>query len=139
MAQRTARLTEEQRRFLDENAYVGVVTTLREDGSPHSTPVWVDVLEDGTPSFNTATGRAKPRHIEHDPRVSLVVVSPEDPYKWVSISGEAEMTLEGADAQIDKLAKKYIGEDEYPWRNPDEQRLSVRIRPAQVDSSGLGS
>jgi PPOX class probable F420-dependent enzyme len=138
MAQRTAHLTEEQRRFLAENAYVGVVTTLRADGSPHSTPVWVDVLDGGTPSFNTETGRAKPRHIENDPRVSLIVVSPEDSNEWVSITGEAEMTIEGADAQIDKLAKKYIGEDEYPWRNPEQHRLSVRIRPARVDSSGLG-
>lgn len=137
MAQRTAQLTEEQRRFLDENAYVGLVTTLRADGSPHSTPVWVDVLDDGTPSFNTETGRAKPRHIAHDPRVSLIVVSPEDPYTWVSITGEAEMTMEGADEQIDKLAKKYIGEDEYPLRNLEQQRLSVRIRPTQVDSSGF--
>ena len=137
MAQRTAQLTEQQREFLAANPYVGVVTTVREDGSPHSTPVWVDVLEDGTPSFNTETGRAKPRHIEHDARVSLVVISPEDSYTWVSISGDAEVTMEGADAQIDKLARKYIGEDEYPWRNPEEQRLSVQIRPTLIDSSGF--
>jgi PPOX class probable F420-dependent enzyme len=130
-------LKEDQRRFLDENAFVGTVTTLREDGSPHSTIVWVDV-EDGKVSFNTATGRAKPRHLEHDPRASLLVVDPNDTHKWVAVSGRAEVTEEGADAQIDKLAKKYIGKDEYPWRTPTERRLKVLIEPEHVDAAGFG-
>ena len=131
-----ATLKEDQRRFLDENAFVGTVTTLREDGSPHSTIVWVDV-EDGKISFNTATGRAKPKHLEHDPRASLLVVDPNDTHKWVAVSGRAEVTEEGADAQIDKLAKKYIGKDEYPWRTPTERRLKVLIEPEHVDAAGF--
>jgi PPOX class probable F420-dependent enzyme len=130
------KLKERQKRFLDENPYVGIVTTLREDGSPHSTPVWVDV-EDGKVSFNTATGRAKPRHLEHDPRASLTVVDPNDAYKWVAVSGPVQVTEEGADEQIDKLAKKYIGEDKYPWRNPQETRVKVVIEPEHVDARGL--
>ena len=129
-------LKEPQKQFLDQNPFVGVVTTLREDGSPHSTIVWVD-LEDGKPSFNTATGRAKPKHLEHDPRASLLVVDPNNSHKWVAVSGHAQVTEEGADAQIDKLAKKYIGKDEYPWRNPAEQRLKVLIEPEKVDASGF--
>jgi PPOX class probable F420-dependent enzyme len=129
-------LKEPQKQFLDQNPFVGVVTTLREDGSPHSTIVWVDV-EDGKPSFNTAAGRAKPKHLEHDPRASLLVVDPSNAYKWVAVSGHAQVTEEGADAQIDKLAKKYIGKDEYPWRNPEEQRLKVLIEPEKVDASGF--
>jgi hypothetical protein len=66
------------------------------------------------------------------------VVDPNDPYKWVAVSGSAELTEEGADAQIDKLAKKYLGQDEYPWRNPAETRVSVRITPEKVDSAGFG-
>lgn len=131
-------LKQPQKQFLDENPYVGIVTTLRKDGSPHSTVVWVDV-EDGRPSFNTATGRAKPAHLEHDPRASLLVVDPNDAYKWVAVSGHAKVTDEGADAQIDKLAKKYIGKDEYPWRKASEQRLKVLIEPEQVDTSGFDS
>jgi len=133
-----AELKEQERQFLDENPFVGVVTTLRKDGSPHSTVVWVDV-EDGKVSFNTATGRAKPEHLERDPRASLLVVDPNDAYRWVAISGSAEVTEEGADAQIDKLAKKYIGKDEYPWRKPTETRLKVLIEPDKVDASGLDS
>jgi PPOX class probable F420-dependent enzyme len=129
-------LKERQKQFLDDNPYVGVVTTLRADGSPHSTIVWVDV-EDGKPSFNTASGRAKPKHLAHDPRASLLVVDPNDAHKWVAVSGPVQVTQEGADAQIDKLAKKYIGQDEYPWRKPTEQRLKVLIEPEKVDTSGF--
>jgi PPOX class probable F420-dependent enzyme len=130
-----AALDEKARNFLKQ-PYVGTVTTLRQDGSPHSTIVWVDVDDDGL-SFNTAAGRAKPRHLERDPRVSLLVVDPEDTYKWVSVSGTAELTTDDADDQIDRLAKKYLGQDEYPWRKPEEQRLKVRIRPEHVDSYGF--
>ena len=131
-----AKLEEKPRKFLDENPYVGVATTLREDGSPHSTIVWVDVEGDKV-SFNTALGRAKPKHLEHDPRASVLMVDPNDSYKWVAVSGPAELTEEGADAQIDKLAKKYLGKDVYPWRNPEETRLKVLIEPEKVDASGF--
>jgi len=131
-----AKLEEKPRKFLDESPYVGVVTTLREDGSPHSTIVWVDVEGDKV-SFNTARGRAKPRHLEHDPRASLLMVDPNNAFKWVAVSGPAELTEEGADAQIDKLAKKYLGKDEYPWRKPEETRVKVLIKPEKVDATGF--
>jgi PPOX class probable F420-dependent enzyme len=127
---------EKHRSFLAENPFVGTVTTLRPDGSPHSTIVWVDV-EDGAVSFNTARGRSKERYLSRDPRVSLLVVEPDDPYRWVAVSGRAELTEEGADEQIDKLAKKYLGQDHYPWRRSTEQRVKVRITPEKVDSSGF--
>ena len=94
-------LDQKEMQFLDESAFSGVVTTLREDGSPHSTIVWVDVVG-GKPSFNTARGRAKDRHLARDPRVSLVMVDPQDQYKWVAVSGRADLTEDGADEQIDK-------------------------------------
>jgi PPOX class probable F420-dependent enzyme len=131
-----AKLTEKPRKFLEESPYVGVVTTLREDGSPHSTIVWVDVEGDKV-SFNTARGRAKPRHLEHDPRASLLMVDPNNAFRWVAVSGPTEVTEEGADAQIDKLAKKYLGKDEYPWRNPEETRVKVLIEPEKVDVTGF--
>jgi PPOX class probable F420-dependent enzyme len=132
-----AALTEKQLEFLDK-PYVGVVTTLREDGSPHSTVVWVDV-EDGIPSFNTALGRKKPANLENDPRASLLVIDPQDTYKWVSVDGRTELTTEGADPQIDRLAKKYLDKDEYPFRQEGEQRVTVRITPEHVSASGLDS
>jgi PPOX class probable F420-dependent enzyme len=130
-----AKLNESHLKFL-EQPFVGVATTLREDGSPHNTVVWVDV-DDGVPSFNTASGRAKPKHLEQDSRAALIVVDPSDPFKWIAIDGRAEVTPEGGDAQIDKLAKKYLGKDEYPWRKPEEQRLKVRITPEHITATGL--
>ncbi|HSS81300.1 MAG TPA: PPOX class F420-dependent oxidoreductase [Gaiellaceae bacterium] len=130
-----ATLDEKAQKFL-EQPFVGTVTTLRDDGSPHSTIVWVDT-NTGEVSFNTATGRAKEKHLRRDPRVSLLVVDPENTYKWVAVSGTAELTTDGADGQIDRLAKKYLGQDEYPWRNPEEERITVRITPQHVDASGF--
>jgi PPOX class probable F420-dependent enzyme len=131
-----AELSEAQKTFISDNPYVATVTTLREDGSPHNTIVWIDA-EDGTVTFNTAVGRAKERHLRRDPRVAVTVVDPQNTYKWLSVSGRAELTTDGADDQIDKLAKKYLGEDKYPWRSETEQRISVKIRPEQVDATGF--
>jgi PPOX class probable F420-dependent enzyme len=130
-----AELNESHRTFL-EQPFVGVVTTLREDGSPHNTVVWVDVDERG-PSFNTAYPRTKPRHLERNPRIALTVVDPNNPYKWVSVDGRAELTTEGADAQIDKLSGKYTGNPQYQGHKAEEQRVSVRIVPEHVLTSGF--
>jgi PPOX class probable F420-dependent enzyme len=131
-----ADFTDKQRKFIAENPFVGTATTLRPDGSPHNTIVWVDA-EDGTVTFNTAVGRAKERHLRRDPRAAVTVVDPENTHLWVSVSGPAELTTQGADQQIDKLAKKYLGQDEYRSRSPREQRISVKIRPEKVDSAGF--
>jgi PPOX class probable F420-dependent enzyme len=130
------KLTESERAFL-ASPFVGVVTDLRPDGSPHSTVVWVDVDDDGGVSFNTAWPRAKPRYLSADPRVSLTVVDPGDPYRWIAITGTAELVDEGANEQIDRLAKKYVGRETYPWHKPEERRVSVRITPTRVESRGL--
>ena len=130
-----AALTEKQRSFIRDNPFPAVVTTLRKDGTPHSTVVWID--EDrGDILFNTAEGRAKPHELAEDPRVSVTFVDPSDMYKWISVSGRVELTTEGARETIDKLAKKYLGKDEYPWYQ-GEQRIDVRIKPEKIDSYGL--
>jgi PPOX class probable F420-dependent enzyme len=131
-----ASLTEQQLAFLDENPFVGVVTDARPDGSLHSTVVWVDVVG-GNVGFNTAVGRAKERYLRANPRISLTVVDPADTYKWVTVSGRAEFVEEGADAQIDKLAKKYMGAERYPFRKETETRIGVRIVPEHIDSRGF--
>ena len=125
-------LTPAQRGFL-ENPYIGVATTLRPDGSPHSTVVWVDVDDDGV-SFNTARPRAKPRHLEADPRVSLVVVDPRDELRWLGITGTATLVDEGANDQIDRLARKYRGHERYQSYKEGETRVTVRIAPRWIES-----
>ena len=112
------------------------VATLRPDGSVHGVPVWVDV-EDGRVVLNTAKGRAWPRNLERDPRVTLTVQNMENPYEYLAIRGRAEApTTEGADANIDALAKKYMGVDEYPMRQPGEVRLKIRIRTDRIPMQG---
>jgi PPOX class probable F420-dependent enzyme len=115
-----------------EGKNFGQVATLRADGSVALAPVWVDV-EDGLPTINTAEGRAWPRHLERDPRVTLSVQNMDNPYEYVTIRGRvAERTHEGADEHIDKLAKKYLGQDTYPYRRPGEQRVIIRMAPEAV-------
>jgi PPOX class probable F420-dependent enzyme len=128
-------LSPAEREFL-ENPFVGVVTTLQRDGTPQSTVVWVDVDDEGA-SVNTAYGRVKPRNLARDPRISLVVVDPGDPYRWVKLTGEGRLVDEGADEQIDRLSKKYTGRDVYGSRRPGEQRVSIRITPDRILSRGL--
>src|SRR5439155_25535046 len=110
----------------------GHLTTLMRDGSPQTTIVWVDLVGDRI-LINTAEGRQKPRNLRRDPRVALSIADQENPYASASIRGRVvEMTHEGADEHIDKLAKKYLGQDRYPFRQPGEQRLILVVQPEHV-------
>lgn len=131
-----AKLTEKQAALFRGKNW-GTVTTLRADGSPHSTPVWVDT--DGEHVlFNTVIGRAKERHLRRDPRVSVTVLPAEDQQSgYVAVTGTAEIVEEGAFEHIDRMAQKYIGQEKYPWLKPGEQRVIVRITPERVDSMGI--
>lgn len=112
------------------------VATLRPDGSIHTVAVWVD-LRDGQPVLNTAEGRAWPRNLQRDPRVTLTVQNMENPYEYVSIRGHvAQRTHEGADAHIDALAKKYMDKDTYPYRQPGEVRVMISVQPEFVHHYG---
>ena len=109
----------------------GWVTAVRPDGSLHNTVVWVDVDGDDV-IVNTAIGRVKERLLRGNPQIAVSVLDPEDAFHAVSVSGRATFEEEGADAVIDRLAKKYMGVDEYPFHRADEQRVTVRIRPENV-------
>jgi PPOX class probable F420-dependent enzyme len=122
---RMIELTPDQRELFEKKSFAFLATTGR-DGSPQVTPVWVD-LEDGRIAVNTAEGRVKHRNIQRDPRVAISAVDPDDPYRMVTVKGAATMTTDGADDHIDRLAKKYTGNDTYPWRQPGEVRVKVLI------------
>src|SRR5947209_6209898 len=114
----------------------GTVVTLREDGSPHATPVWIDTDGENV-IFNTAIGRAKERHLRRDPRISVTVMPAENQQAgYVSVSGTAELTEDGAYDHIDKMAQKYIGRDTYPYLQEGERRVIVTVRPQKIDSQG---
>jgi PPOX class probable F420-dependent enzyme len=112
------------------------ITTIREDGSVNATPTWIDT--DGEHViFNTAVGRAKERHLRRDPRVTATVWRTENPQAgYVTVEGTAELSEEGADDHIDKMAKKYLDVDSYPYRAEGERRIIVTITPTRVDGFG---
>jgi PPOX class probable F420-dependent enzyme len=112
------------------------VATLMPDGSPQVSPVWIDV--DGeTILINSARGRRKVANLGNDARVALSVTDPDNPYDAVMIRGRVvEATTEGADRQIDALAKKYLGKDKYPFKKPGEVRVLYKIEPERVSMTG---
>jgi PPOX class probable F420-dependent enzyme len=112
------------------------LATLMPDGSPQVTPVWCDF--DGTHVLiNSARGRQKDKNMEREPRVALSILDPDNPYRYLEIRGKVtEITEEGADAHIDKMAKKYMGKDKYPYRRPDEKRVIYKILPTKTTQMG---
>jgi PPOX class probable F420-dependent enzyme len=136
--EKTATLPEKAARLLLGRNW-GNLVDLRADGSPHVTPVWVDYDGENV-LVNSARGRAKVRHIERDPRVAIDVLPADNLQSgYVSVTGTAELVDEGADEMIDRLAKKYMDMDKYPWRQPGEQRVIIRIRPEKVDAFGVAA
>jgi PPOX class probable F420-dependent enzyme len=127
-------LNEAQKAFL-RAGHLAVVTTLRADGSPHSTVVWIDC--DGEDVvFNTARGRAKERHLLADPRVSVVTVDGDDFHRWLTVDGTATLSDEGADAHIQALADRYQGGTPVQ-ASADAPRVIVRVRPRRIEHEGL--
>jgi PPOX class probable F420-dependent enzyme len=105
------------------------LATIMEDGSPQVSPIWADVT-DGMIEFNTAAGRVKERNMRRDPRIALSVADRNDPYERATVRGRVVEMIEGPEARahIDKMAKKYLGTDEYPWYK-GETRIIVRVEP----------
>jgi PPOX class probable F420-dependent enzyme len=111
------------------------LSTLMPDGSAHASPVWVDVEGDSI-VINSAEGRVKDKNMRRDPRVAVSVVHPDNPYQHLTVRGRvAEITKEGADDHIDRMAKKYLGKDTYPFRKPGEVRVIYRIEPQTVSAT----
>ena len=128
-----ARLTAAQESFLHDEPHVAIVAALREDGTPHQTVVWVD-WEAGHVVLNLNTFRAKLAHLERDPRVSVLVIDKDDPFRWLAVDGRvAEITKEGAYDHIVRQAGVYLGRESYPL-GEGEERILVRIAPERVEA-----
>ena len=99
------------------------------DGSPQVTPVWINYAN-GAIRFNTAKGRVKARNLKVGSPVALAIMDPDQPYRYLQVRGRvSRVAEEGADAHIDSLAKKYLGKDKYPFRQPGEVRVMYEIEP----------
>jgi PPOX class probable F420-dependent enzyme len=123
-------------RALFEEPNIVQVGTIGKDGAPHITPAWAD-LEDDKIVLNSAEGRVWPANLRRDPRVTISVSPADNPYVHTQIRGRmVEDTHQDADAVIDRLAKKYLGVDEYPYRRADEQRVTIRVEPEKISKLG---
>lgn len=115
---------------------LAILATVMPDGSPQATPVWFS--RDGDDILiNSARGRAKDRNMRREPRVALTIVDPANPYRYIEVRGQVTaITVDGADAHIDELARAYLNVPEYPYRTPGEIRVTYRIRPEHVTTMG---
>jgi PPOX class probable F420-dependent enzyme len=127
-------LSERDRRILAAPNFASLATVMP-DGAPHVSTVWLDVDGDEV-LVNTGEGLVKTENVRRDTRVAISVFDQQDdPYEQVVMRGTVvDITPEGADEHIDRLANKYLGVDSYPWREPGEQRLILRIRIDRVSA-----
>ena len=132
----TATVPEGFRDLVTQKKAFASLATVMPDGSPQVTPVWFDF--DGTHfRVNSARGRVKDRNIRRTPRVAFAVLDPDNPYRHLAVRGRVvEVTEQGADAHIDSLAKKYLEQDRYPHRRPEEVRVIYRIVPERITTMG---
>ncbi|MGH7267000.1 MAG: PPOX class F420-dependent oxidoreductase [Candidatus Rokuibacteriota bacterium] len=121
--------------LMQKKAFASLATVML-DGSPQVTPVWFDW--DGSHiRVNSAKGRVKDRNMRRAPRVALAILDPENPYRHLAVQGRVvDVTEQGADAHIDALAKKYLGQDRYPGRTAGEVRVIYKIAPDRVTVMG---
>jgi len=109
------------------------------DGAPQVTPVWVDRDEEtGALLVNMARGRRKERNVEVGASVALSMLDPEDPYRYLSVTGSVTaVTAKGAADHIDELARRYMGTDEYPHHGDENgERVVIRIVTEAVRTGG---
>jgi PPOX class probable F420-dependent enzyme len=125
-------------RYLDlfEKRAFANLATLMPDGRPQVTPVWCD-FDGNHVIVNSAKGRQKDRNMRRDKRVSLSILDPQNPYRYLEIRGTVEeITEEGAFEHIDKMAQKYLGQEKYPNLQPGEVRVMYKIKPERTSSMG---
>jgi PPOX class probable F420-dependent enzyme len=112
------------------------LATVSPGGQPQVTPVWIDADGDLV-LVNSAKGRVKDRNMRRHAPVALSILDPDNPYRHLAIRGRVvAVTEQGAEAHIDRLAKKYLGLDTYPNRKPGERRVIYKIEPLSVATMG---
>jgi PPOX class probable F420-dependent enzyme len=127
-----ANLTPEQtKRFIESVSFAHIATT-NKDGSPQVSPVWIE--HDGAHIVvNSEQSRLKVRNVKRDPRVAISIQDPENPYAYIQIKGKVvEITPKGGADGIDRLAKKYMGQDTYPFNQPGDVRVQIKVAPEKV-------
>ncbi len=128
-------IPESHRDILDETG-IAHLGSLGPDGEPQSHPVWYD-FQDGQLRISTTKDRQKYRNVTRDPRVSASITDPDDPYRYLEIRGTVASIEDDPDKKfIDFLAGRYLGEDEYPNKLPDAERVIISIEPEHAATMG---
>jgi len=128
-------IPEKYRDLFNKRAFASLAT-LMPNGDVQVTPVWCDI-DNGNVIFNSARGRVKDKNVRRDPRVTLTLIDPDNPYRYLEVRGRVvDITEKGAARHIDKLAKKYLGVDKYPYAKPGEVRVLYRVKPEHVHAYG---
>ena len=125
-------------RFLElfQKKSFGHLATLLPNGTPQTSPVWVD-FDDTYVLVNSARGRLKDKNMRQRPQVALSIQDPDDPYRYLEVRGRVvEITEQSAEEHIDRLAKRYLGLDRYPYRQPGEVRVIYKIKPERTSTQG---
>lgn len=110
-----------------------VIAVPLDDGSIQTVVAWAHADDGGNLTMNSAEGRTWPANLRKAGRATVTMMADGNPYEWVSIRGKlVDDTHEGADDDINMLAKKYLDEDVYPWKGPDEVRVKFTLEPEKV-------
>jgi PPOX class probable F420-dependent enzyme len=126
-------MTENLEAFLHE-ANVAVLTTVDRKGRPHGAPIWY-LYDDGEFVISTSQSSQKARNIEANPEVCLVIDRRTVPYYAAMVHGRAEIRPKLSEAERLRLAVRYLGDERgkaYVTRVPDEDGITVRLRPRKV-------
>ena len=124
----TAAVPEDRVDILNKRSFAHVAT-LGPHGEPQSNPVWFE-WDGRFVKFSQTTTRQKYRNLQRDNRIALSVHDPDEPHRYIEIRGRVEKIESDPDKSfINKMSKKYIGKDAYPWGAPDEERVVVYVRP----------
>ena len=133
MSQHQTDITQPPIKNLFEDKNLAFVATIMKNGFPQITPTWVDI-QGNEILINTALGRVKQKNVTRDPRIAISLVDRNNPYHMVTLRGEVidQISGEEADSHIDKMAKKYLDKDKYPFRAPGEKRVILKVKPTRV-------
>jgi PPOX class probable F420-dependent enzyme len=130
-----AEIPEQYLDLIQQPAFANLATVMK-DGSPHVTPVWFDYDGEHV-RINSAKGRVKDRNMRNNPKVALAIMDPKNPYRYLEIRGQVvEITQDGADEHIDRLAKKYLNADHYPNRSASEVRVMYKVTAEHISAMG---
>jgi PPOX class probable F420-dependent enzyme len=119
-----------------KSAALAHVATIGPKGEPQNNPVWFD-WDGENLKFSQTKARQKYRNLNRDPRVALSIVDPENPYRYLEVRGEVVEVEEDPDLKfINSMAKKYLGQDKYPYHQPGDERVVIHVRPRHTTGMG---